>query len=334
MELEDFNRWLAERNMGGMWNMDRTTAEEVKPCIWKWDDVRTALTTAGELVPIEQVAMRTVQLKNPGLNTRRMSNTLHFSVQCLMPGERTKAHRNLVSETRFVLQAPQGGEFIVDGESFPMQSGDVVTTPNWSWHDHHNGGNEPAIWLDGMDTRLVGIGKGMNERFVTEQQPIERPEGYSNGLVGFAKPSWVEWDRPTPPPHRYHWADTYSALMALREQEVEGDPCDGLQVLFSNPLTGGPTLPTYACEIQLFNPRQKAQTHRHNSTTVYNVYRGQGVTTIEGERFEWSQGDILIVPPWAWHSHENLADQDAILYSIGDWPAMQALALYREERQD
>jgi gentisate 1,2-dioxygenase len=333
MELEDFNRWLAERNMGGMWNMNRGSAEEVKPCLWKWDDIHTALTTAAELVPIDQVAMRTVQLKNPGL-TGRMSNTLHFSVQCLMPGERTKAHRNLVSETRFVIQAPKGAEFIVDGESFPMESGDVVTTPNWSWHDHHNGGDAPAIWLDGMDTRLVGIGKGMNERFPGgDQQPIERQSGYFNGLASHAKPSWMDWDRPTPPPHRYMWGETSSALMALREQELEGDPCDGLQLTYTNPLTGGPTLPTYACEIALLNPRQKLAEHRHNSTTVYAVYRGQGATTIEGERFEWSQGDILIVPPWAWHFHENGSDQDALLYSIGDWPAMQALALYREERR-
>src|SRR5581483_4239049 len=221
-----------------------------------------------------------------------------------------------------------------DGESFPMEPGDLVTTPNWSWHDHHNGGDEPCIWLDGMDTRLVSIGKSMNEPFPQPQQPIERPTGYSNGLVGNAKPSWIEWDRVTPPPHRYAWGETEAALVALREQEVEGDPCDGLQLTFTNPLTGGPTLPTYACEIQLFTARQRGKSHRHNSTTIYHAYRGQGATTIEGERFEWSQGDIFIVPPWAWHSHENLADGDAILYSIGDWPAMKALALYREERQD
>jgi gentisate 1,2-dioxygenase len=63
------------------------------------------------------------------------------------------------------------------------------------------------------------------------------------------------------------------------------------------------------------------------------VFRGEGATTIEGERFEWSQGDILIVPPWAWHVHENAADGDALLYSISDWPAMKSLALYREEQR-
>jgi gentisate 1,2-dioxygenase len=332
MELDDFNRWLAERNMTGMWNTSRPPAEEVKPCLWRWADIKTALTTAADLVPIESVAMRTVQLKNPGL-PGRMSNTLHFSVQCLMPGERTKAHRNLVSETRFVIQAPQGAEFIVDGESFPMESGDVVTTPNWSWHDHHNGGTEPAIWLDGMDTRLVGIGKGMNERFETEQQPIVKPAGYSNNLASQARPSWVEWESPTPPPHRYTWAETYQALLTLRDQETEGDPCDGLQLTFTNPLTGGPTHPTYACEISLLAPRQKLRQHRENCTTIYHVYRGSGATTIEGERFEWSQGDILIVPPWAWHNHESGPDGDAILYSISDWPAMKSLALYRIDQK-
>lgn len=330
MELEDFNRWLGERNMGGMWTMPRGGGEEVKPCLWKWDDVHQALMTAADLVPMDMVAMRTVQLKNPGMS-RWLSNTLHFSVQCLMPGERTKAHRNLVSETRFVLQAPEEAEFIVDGESFPMQRGDLVTTPNWSWHDHHNGGDKPAIWLDGMDTRMVSIGKGLNEPHPTPQQRVEHATGHFNALAGEAQPLWMEREQPTPP-HRYQWEDTAASLKALQESESEGHPCDGLHLTFTNPIQGGPTLPTYACEVSLFTPRQVAKAHRHISTTIYHVFQGSGVTTIGEERFEWSQGDIFLVPPWAWHHHENVLGEDAILYSINDWPAMKALGLYREER--
>jgi peptide/nickel transport system substrate-binding protein len=44
-----------------------------------------------------------------------------------------------------------------------------------------------------------------------------------------------------------------------------------------------------------------------------------------------SQGDIFVIPPWAWHSHENKSDGDSILYSMNDWPALKALGLYREE---
>ena len=43
------------------------------------------------------------------------------------------------------------------------------------------------------------------------------------------------------------------------------------------------------------------------------------------------QGDIFVVPSWMWHSHENTMSDDAILFSISDRPATEALALYREE---
>ena len=59
-----------------------------------------------------------------------------------------------------------------------MGVGDLITTPNWSWHDHYNGGDEPAVWLDGMDARMImALSKPINEPFPTLHQPVERPAG-------------------------------------------------------------------------------------------------------------------------------------------------------------
>ena len=133
------------------------------------------------------------------------------------------------------------------------------------------------------------------------------------------------------PPFHYKWVDTFAALTALKEAEGESDPCNGYHLTYRHPLTGGPTLPTFACELQLFTPHQKLKAHRHNSTTIYHVFRGRGVTIVDGERLEWSQGDMFVIPPWAAHRHENLWDQDSILFSVCDWPTITALGLYREE---
>ena len=114
-------------------------------------------------------------------------------------------------------------------------------------------------------------------------------------------------------------------------KESEGDPFDGVRLEYVNPFNGGPTLPTYSCEVQLLRPEEKTRSHRHTSTTVYHAIRGEGVTVVGEERLQWSQGDIFVVPPWYWHSHENRLDQDVILFSINDWPTMKALGLYREE---
>ncbi len=56
-----------------------------------------------------------------------------------------------------------------------------------------------------------------------------------------------------------------------------------------------------------------------------------GVTTVEQEIFRWVQGDLFLISPWRWHNHENTSAQDAILFSINDWPTTSALGLYREE---
>ncbi len=329
-DIGELNAWLSGKNMGGLWNVQRGGASECRPYLWKWDDIYRGLTNAAELVPMEQVAMRVVQFKNPGLSVG-MSNTLQLTVQCLMPGERTRAHRNVVNETRFVLQAPAGAVFVVDGEPFPMEQGDLVTTPNWCWHDHYNGGDQPAIWVDGLDRPLVtGIGKALDEQYPQPQQTVSLPSGYSSARLAQARPSSVLRGGESLA-CRYRWADTHATLAALSGSEAESDPCDGTRLVYTNPLTGGATVSTYACELQLLSPRFKGQTHRHHSTTIYHVYRGAGATVVGDERLEWAQGDIFVVPPWSWHAHENQSDDDAILYSITDWPTMAALGLYREE---
>jgi gentisate 1,2-dioxygenase len=37
------------------------------------------------------------------------------------------------------------------------------------------------------------------------------------------------------------------------------------------------------------------------------------------------------VPLWQWHAHENVANDEAVLFSINDRPIMDSLQLYREE---
>lgn len=328
--IEELDRWLAERNLNGHWRgmVDRDRGE-FKPYLWKWADVHQGLQEACRLVAMDQTGRRTIQLRNPALGGR-MSNTIHMSVQCVLPGEVAEAHRHTATAVRFVIQGSDQAFTIVDGEPLPMRTGDFITTPTWTWHDHINEGSEPVMWLDGLDVRLTAIGKMLGEPYPEPRQPVRRPVGYSAKTLGHAKPSWVKSEHPTPP-FRYPWEETYATLAALKDSEAEGDPCDGIHLTYTHPLTGGPTLPTFACAVQLLTPHLKTKAHKHISTTIYQAFRGKGATVVDGERLEWSQGDIFIVPPWTVHHHENLSGEDAILYSMDDSPTLEALGLYREE---
>lgn len=131
----------------------------------------------------------------------------------------------------------------------------------------------------------------------------------------------------SPPAYCYKWKDSERMLQTVGEQP--GDPYDGILLQYVNPLTGGPTLPTLSCGIQMLRPGEKTKSHRHTSTALYHVFKG--ATTIDGARYEWGPGDSFVVPLWRFHHHENVNDREAILFVMTDKPLMDALGLHREE---
>jgi gentisate 1,2-dioxygenase len=120
----------------------------------------------------------------------------------------------------------------------------------------------------------------------------------------------------------YHWRDTYPSLQRLAR--ASGNPFDGAALEFVNPATGGPTLATMSCRVQLLRPNEQTKSHRHTSTSIYHAFRGSGTTIINGEKFPWQKGDTFIVPLWSWHDHANASSTDeAILFSMHDEPILK-----------
>lgn len=348
LDLDELNDWMRERNLSGAWmrvGRDGQPAAQPAPspqtasfasslsgaCVVKWADLYPALLRGGELVPLPYgpMEMRTAGGRAPG----SVSRPITMNAQILMPGERTRAHRNMKNETRLVLDAPAEAVFVCEGEAFPMERGDVVVSPTWTDHDHYNAGTKPAIWIDSYDMGYSSTGVELNERYAKDDpyQKIGKAEGYGLRTLGRVGPILRQPLYPRPPV-RYPWSETGAALDAMRDAEVEEDPYEGIHLMFKSPVDGGPTLPTFAWHVQLLTPHRKTGTHRHNSTTYYHVFQGEGSTVVEGETFEWTQGDIFLVPPWTWHHHENRLSEDAILFSVDDWPARTALGFYSEEK--
>ena len=89
---------------------------------------------------------------------------------------------------------------------------------------------------------------------------------------------------------------------------------------------------TMTCWIQMLRPSAHTLAHRHTGSAVYLAFEGQGSTIINGTRFDWEEGDMFVIPSWAWHEHCNSAQKDrAILFSIHDTPLLVAMNKYREE---
>jgi gentisate 1,2-dioxygenase len=69
----------------------------------------------------------------------------------------------------------------------------------------------------------------------------------------------------------------------------------------------------------------------HFGTTanqIFTAVTGSSRTVVEGETFEWSRGDIVVVPTWNAFHHE--ADEESVLFSVSDEPALRALGFHRE----
>ena len=337
--LESYQQFLRAHYLGGSGGERGREEQPAGPPprtgyaagLWKGADLYAALLQAGEVVtlgPSGMTEMRTVSGR--GAPQRPIS----LGTQVVMPGERTRAHRNMKNESFLVWQAPPGAAFVMEYEAFPMERGDLVVCPTGGYHDHWNAGSEPAFFINGLDRGYSGLGEeqALNDRFPDDEpyQEVKKPADYGLMTLGHVRRTSDATVHPRPPV-RYPWAATRAAITALRNDDVEGDPFDGLHLTFSNPVDGGPTLPTFAWHVQLLTARQQTRAHRHNSTAYYHVFEGEGATIVEGERREWGPGDLFIVPPWTWHWHENALADDAILFSIDDWPAMTKLGFYRKD---
>jgi gentisate 1,2-dioxygenase len=341
--LEALHQRLAENSLGGHWQT-RERTPPLHPYVWPWSVIYSCLMESGEVVKLghadEAAKRRTVQLVNPGLTSQKAtSRTIQMSIQLVKPGERAECHRHTAAALRFVVESDGTAYTTVEGEQMMMEPGDLVLTPNWTWHDHFNPGNKNIVWLDVLDAHLANYLDAMFQENYGEgpAQPIMKPEGSSRRAFSPVRARAATVSNGTLP-YTYKWRDT---LQTLEEVAAAGaaDPYDGFLLEYTNPLTGGPTMQTIGCWIQWVSPGATTKPHRHTSSTIYHVVEGEGVTTVGdkkngGTELAWGSRDCFFVPPWKWHHLKNNSRKDpALLFSVTDRPVLESLGLFREERE-
>jgi gentisate 1,2-dioxygenase len=334
--LEELDQRLAEKWISGIWRIPAGTRPsdpktKVQPHLWKWADVYEGLLRARDQIKIESgtAERRTLRLVNPGVKESEMtSHTMLFAFQLIQPGEVAPPHRHTMAAIRFILQG-KGAYTNVGGEKMVMEDGDLILTPQWAWHEHAHEGAEPVIWIDGLDVPFIQSLQVISfEPYSDKRMPVQQGV-YASSDYGIVRPVTEEKEKPAAPLH-YRWRDVYPKLKRLAEGTPH--PYEGYALEYVNPLTGGPTLPTLSCWIQLLKPGQRTQSHRHTSTVLYHAFRGRGTSMINGQPFHWEKGDSFVVPLWHWHEHANTsASDDAILFSMNDAPVLQPFGLYREQ---
>src|SRR5438445_4623110 len=215
--IEILNADMAKKNLGGHWQLafesyppyPQTT---VQPSLWKWKDVHESLMRAGDVVSMEQAERRTVRLLNPALKDRQATtHTIQFSFQYVKAGEHARPHRHTAAALRFILKG-NGAYTTVNGQKCVMEEGDLILTPQLTWHDHTNDSGKPIIWLDGLDIPLVqSLQQLLFEPHRQEAQPIEKTRYQVALLFGHDRPNAATAGEV----FISQWSDTERCLSAL-----------------------------------------------------------------------------------------------------------------------
>ena len=336
---------LEEHRLRPLWEVEDdfgNVFDDLQADIWKWDDIKTAIDHIEQDVPIADLPpgfQRRVAVPINASLGNAISNTIYVGVQTVSPGETAPSHRHGANALRFTIDGHEEMKTVVAGEEFPMRDNDLITTPQWEWHDHVNDSDKTVAWLDVLDLPLVLDSMNSSNVFENhelERQPVTKSQGYWESQYGRGRPEdKVDGEIPGPfegirdptPPYRFGWSDTLETLHQRADND-EPDPYDGYSVSYVNPATGKPPLfPTMSFRAQLLN-EGPTDAHFHNSTEVFFVIEGEGATHVEDEALEWSEQDIFVVPPDATHHHEP--DDEAILLGITNRPVFEAFNFYTE----
>ena len=341
--------WFSETGGGGSGQLGtgRVAANQMKthPHLWRWSELGPYLQRISEIArkaevsPIEFADRQSILLLNPGLNGRlQVTNTIRCAISIYNPGDVAPVHLHSPNASRTIL-SDKGGYTVVEGERCTAARGDLILTPNGTWHDHGNDAAEPVIWIDMLDWPLMEF---LDAAWVDHDmpgaqgnakvQPVIHGEGRSQRLYGRGgiKPAFVDHQigvgRSPAPLIHYRGTDVLEMLHGLRHEQ--GDRYEGIKVDFVNPVTGEPVFKTLNYSAQLLRPGEETEEKRETAGTFYVVIEGSGVTEVGGKRFEWAKNDIFVVPNFLLRRHVNAGKGDAVIYSVSDAALMRNIGQY------
>lgn len=334
-ELDSLYRAIEERQLQPLWELrgllTHTPTVRSVPYRWSAKELKALGQRAGELVPIDRGGDRRVlACANPGLAGAPYAvSSLWAAVQYLGPREVAPAHRHTPAALRFILEG-SGVWTLVDGDPLAMSAGDLVLTPSWTFHEHHNPSDEPMLWMDVLDLPVVEaleavfFEEGPSDEVGRLTDPVSRSER-SYGAPGLLPPPGQRTAPRHSPLLAYRWADTDRALS--RRLDVTDAPA--VTMTYVDPSRGTDVMPTMRCEAHRVRPGHRSALVRHTGSRVATVFRGSGVAVVGDDRFDIAPGDIVAIPswtPWRLEAHEALD-----VFSTSDAPVLDALGLYREE---
>ncbi len=327
---------IAKDHMTPLWEVlgalvPKQPNSPAQPTLWRYANLREQVMEAGRLITAEQAERRVLILENPGLpGQSAITQSLYAGLQLILPGEVAPAHRHTQSALRLVMDG-EGAYTAVDGERTTMRRGDFIITPSWTFHDHGNLGDQPVVWLDGLDIPTVRFyDAGFAEHGQSASQDMRRPEGDALARYGNNMLPVDFYQAPAEPTRVFVYP--FVRAMASLDTIAAGtpDPYLGHKMRFVNPATGASPMPTIGAFAQRLPAGFETRPYRSTDGTVYVCLEGEATVSVGDTEWQLQRDDIFVVP--SWQSLKFLAKHETTLFSYSDRPALQSLGLWREAR--
>jgi gentisate 1,2-dioxygenase len=260
------------------------------------------------------------------------------SLCVLNPGERTEPRRHNSSVVNFCLSG--GGRSMIAGKAVRFGQYDVWNTPSWAVYEHINDTDEVQVrlaysnasLLEKMNVHVVEDGleaapppsddvrRGASEDEDKQPNPFGTFQLTDDGAYLMPYESLISPDVVRVPPLHWPWTLVKAELDKLT---ALGPSYRGRRLyLLYHPATGranGTSLSFFAT--MCVRPAGiKDRPHRHTAAAINYFFQGRGDSIVEGEKYPWKAGDLMLTAPgWAIHRHAS-HDEDVYELTIQDSP--------------
>lgn len=270
---------------------------------------------------------RQVQFVHPSADpaTPGLNPGVRVTLDVLLPGEETTPVRHNSTQVNFCIRGT--GRTVVGGRQISFGQYDVWNHPSYLPYWHVNDSRDLQVRLTYSNAPLLEM---LRVHLVDENPPLtgevalvhQTPPSDHRGQSPFGTfaisedgaqlmPYEILISPPSVESRALHWPwavvkENLDKLVALGKDYI------GRRLyLMYNPITGrsNGTTPNFFATITIRPPGIIDRPHRHVSSAINYYFAGSGYSVVEGQRYEWRAGDLMVsAPGWAVHNHASYAE--------------------------
>lgn len=260
---------------------------------------------------------------------------------------RTLGHRHTVEAVIYIKQGL--GYSVIDGVKYPWEAGDLLCVPVFAWHLHHNELDVPLIHLaatTGPLSMYMGTAIYEDDRYPELWVYADRGEEAMRSLIpGAAETPTTKVDFD---PSRWRPSESagdgltpgalYFQQLSYAEEEEKRRRAGpvlvkGKELNFGSTPMGRMAYavdPRLGFHVKLLStvftevpPGKHSGAHRHLYEETDYVLQGRGYAIVDDQRYDFKEGDTLILPVFSWHQYFNTGDETVRFLVHTNRPAME-----------